>query len=94
MKGLCPIVAAVRDLVPSKLRQKPISVVASEMIVMAHAQEKPEKRKLSVVVPVYNEVATVEDALNKLLAKQVEGLEIEIIIVESNSTDGTREIVL
>jgi SAM-dependent methyltransferase len=94
VKGLSPVVAAVRDLVPSKLRQKPISVVASEMIVMAHAQEKREKRKLSVVVPVFNEVATVEDALNKLLAKQVEGLDIEIIIVESNSADGTHEIVL
>jgi hypothetical protein len=94
VKGLSPIVAAVRDLVPSKLRQKPISVVASEMIVMAHAQEKREKRKLSVVMPVFNEVATVEDALNNLLAKQVEGLDIEIIIVESNSKDGTREIVL
>lgn len=50
--------------------------------------------KLSVVVPVYNERATVQPALDALLAKHVDGVEIEIIIIESNSSDGTREVVL
>jgi glycosyltransferase involved in cell wall biosynthesis len=49
---------------------------------------------LSLVVPVYNEAATVEAALHNILAKRVEGIDIEIVIVESNSTDGTREIVM
>lgn len=49
---------------------------------------------LSVVVPIYNEAATVRAALDAILAKEVSGWRLEIILVESNSTDGTREIVL
>ena len=49
---------------------------------------------LSVVVPIYNEAATVRSALDAILAKEVSGWSLEIILVESNSTDGTRDIVL
>ncbi len=49
---------------------------------------------LSVIVPIYNEAATARPALDAILAKQITGWTIEIIIVESNSTDGTRDIVL
>jgi glycosyltransferase involved in cell wall biosynthesis len=49
---------------------------------------------VSVVVPIYNEIATVERCLAALTAKQVPGWELEIIVVESNSTDGTRDVVL
>lgn len=48
---------------------------------------------LSVIVPVYNEIATVRPALEQLLAKEIPDLAMEIIIVESNSTDGSREVV-
>ena len=48
---------------------------------------------LSVVVPIYNEAATVRTALDAILAKAVPGWRLEIILVESNSTDGTRGIV-
>ena len=49
---------------------------------------------LSVVVPIYNEAATVRTALDAILAKQISGWRLEIILVESNSTDGTRDIVV
>ena len=49
---------------------------------------------VSVVVPVYNEIATVRAALDALLAKRVAGYEFELIIVESNSSDGSRDVVL
>ncbi len=52
---------------------------------------------LSVIVPVFNEVKTVRRALDDLLGAlsgQDSIAEIQIIIVESNSTDGTRELVL
>jgi glycosyltransferase involved in cell wall biosynthesis len=49
---------------------------------------------LSVIVPVFNEHPTVREALDALLAKEIPGFVIEIIIVESNSTDGSRDIVL
>ena len=46
-----------------------------------------------MVVPVYNEIATARIALDALLAKEIPGWELEIIIVESNSTDGSRAVV-
>jgi glycosyltransferase involved in cell wall biosynthesis len=49
--------------------------------------------KLSIIVPVYNEAATAGPALDALLAKEIADVEMEVVIVESNSTDGTREIV-
>jgi glycosyltransferase involved in cell wall biosynthesis len=48
---------------------------------------------LSVIVPVYNEAATARQALQALLAKQIPGVRLEVLIIESNSTDGSREIV-
>ncbi len=50
--------------------------------------------KLSVVVPVYNEAGTVRQVMDALSAKRISGLDMEIIVVESASTDGSREIVL
>lgn len=49
---------------------------------------------VSVIVPVYNEIATLRPALDALLAKTIPGIEFEFIIIESNSTDGSREAVL
>jgi hypothetical protein len=48
---------------------------------------------LSVVMPVYNERATFSEVATRLLAKQLTGYTLQLIIVESNSTDGTREEV-
>lgn len=48
---------------------------------------------LSVIVPIYNEAATAQAALDAIVAKTIPGWRLEIIIVESNSTDGTRDIV-
>jgi glycosyltransferase involved in cell wall biosynthesis len=49
---------------------------------------------LSVIVPIFNDRATVQAALDALLAKEIPGVAIEVVIIESNSTDGSREIVL
>jgi glycosyltransferase involved in cell wall biosynthesis len=51
-------------------------------------------RTLSVIVPVYNEGGTIRQVLDVLLAKEIGGLGIEVLVVESNSTDGTRDSVL
>lgn len=48
---------------------------------------------LSVIVPVYNEIATIQTALDRLIAKEIVDIQIEIIIVESNSSDGSRAVV-
>lgn len=44
--------------------------------------------KISVVIPVYNEVGTIEEIVSRV---QAVPLEKEIIIVDDGSTDGTRE---
>ena len=42
---------------------------------------------------VYNEAETVATAIERVLAVEIEDVEIELVVVESNSTDGTREVV-
>lgn len=48
---------------------------------------------LSVVLPVYNEAATVGTIIRQVLDLELPGIDLELIIVESNSTDGSRAIV-
>lgn len=50
-------------------------------------------KKLSIIFPVFNERATVRQILDQVLAFAMPGVEKEVIIVEGNSTDGTREII-
>ncbi len=52
------------------------------------------RHRLSVVVPVYNERATFSTMMKTLVDKEIEGVDIDIVVVESNSTDGTRDEVL
>ena len=50
--------------------------------------------KFSIVVPIYNEKATAAILLDRVLAAPLpEGLEREVIIVEGNSDDGTKDVV-
>src|SRR5450631_4088621 len=49
---------------------------------------------VSVIVPVFNEGPTVRAALDALVAKRVPGFDLRLIVVESNSTDGSREAVI
>jgi hypothetical protein len=51
-----------------------------------------EREKLSIILPVYNEERYVAQVIETILAKALT-IDRELIIVESNSTDRTREIV-
>ncbi len=48
--------------------------------------------KLTVVIPVYNEKATIEEILRRVQAVDL-GFEKEIIVVDDDSKDGTRDIL-
>jgi hypothetical protein len=51
-------------------------------------------QRLSVVMPVYNERTTFQKTMDRLLDKEIPGVDIDVTVVESNSTDGTRDDVL
>jgi glycosyltransferase involved in cell wall biosynthesis len=49
--------------------------------------------KVSIIVAVYNEAATVATLLDRVWDQVLPGIDKEIIIVESNSNDGSRQLV-
>jgi glycosyltransferase involved in cell wall biosynthesis len=54
----------------------------------------PKIRKLSVIVPVYNERNTVVEVLRRMRAVELpDGIDREIIVVDDGSTDGTRDVL-
>ncbi len=95
----------VDDLVQSGWRQRLLRLVpgflrrsihvrsrSAEIAILAVPRETAEPL-VSVVVPVYNEAATVAPVLDAVLRVEFEGARVEVVVVESNSTDGSREIV-
>jgi hypothetical protein len=63
------------------------------LALVASAEPAPQRQKLSIIMPVFNEAATFADTFERVYANHVRGLDREIIIIESNSTDGSRELV-
>ena len=70
-------------------------VNAGENGLFVRAVKMPKNNTVSFIIPVYNEKSTVLELLNTVYKKDIShlGLNKEIIIIESNSTDGTKEIV-
>jgi glycosyltransferase involved in cell wall biosynthesis len=50
-------------------------------------------QRLSILIPVFNEVKTVEEILRRVHAADACGLEKEIVLVDDASTDGTTDIL-
>ena len=48
-------------------------------------------KKLSIIIPVYNEKDTIQKLLNKIY--KLRNLKKEIIVINDASTDGTKEIL-
>lgn len=81
--GFASIIVPRADHVPS-----------GQVIHMARQEARRDRKVVSVIVPVFNEERTFSAAFLRLLAKEVEDVDLEIVVVESNSTDGTRAEVL
>ncbi|MEK7169070.1 MAG: glycosyltransferase family 2 protein [Patescibacteria group bacterium] len=47
--------------------------------------------KLSIIIPVYNEKATILEVLERVIKEPIPGVEKEIIVVDDGSSDGTIE---
>jgi predicted RNA-binding Zn-ribbon protein involved in translation (DUF1610 family) len=84
---------AAHGLFPRMLRSAKFLLPQGTAVVSAVAGAKRSGNVVSIIVPVFNEQATVGELLDTLLAKQLAGARREVIIVESNSTDGSRAIV-
>jgi 2-polyprenyl-3-methyl-5-hydroxy-6-metoxy-1,4-benzoquinol methylase len=81
-------------LLPAKLKQSHWRIVASGMTALTRKTTAPTRPLLSIIIPAYNESATFAPLVEAVLRKKCLGVDTEIIIVESNSTDGTRELAL
>jgi SAM-dependent methyltransferase len=79
---------------PGFLRHKAFHSLNSRRVVLARAKGVRRGPRLSVIVPAFNEKATLGVLMDRVLAKSIEGVDIEVVLVESNSTDGTREEAL
>jgi glycosyltransferase involved in cell wall biosynthesis len=50
-------------------------------------------RRLSVVIPVYNEEVTIAAVVEKVVGLDLEGLDLEVVISDDGSTDGTASAI-
>jgi hypothetical protein len=87
------ILQGMRRLSPVKLRNMKFRLPFGTTVVTATAGPARPEPVVSIVVPVFNEGATVQKMMDALLAKPLPGMRKEIVVVESNSTDGSRELV-
>jgi ribosomal protein S27E len=87
--GLTSLVRALR------LRDLPLPVRAGNRVAVfgrSTTVAAGQSEKVSIVLPVFNEARYAAQVIDTVLAKVLK-IEKELIIVESNSTDGTRDIV-
>jgi hypothetical protein len=86
-------VESVRRFLPKPLRRREFPLPSGTAVVSAAAAPVRTEFVVSIIVPVFNECATFKEMMDALLSKQLPGMRKEIILVESNSTDGSRDLV-
>ena len=94
---LSGLMRAGAALLPGAVRRKAVRVAGSGVNVVARRSADPppaeRPQRLTVIMPVFNERATFTTVIEQVLAKTIPGVEISVVVVESNSTDGTRDAV-
>jgi glycosyltransferase involved in cell wall biosynthesis len=81
-------------LLPRPLTKLRIPLPTSGIVLTARKGIKRQKPLCSIILPVYDEHQTFSLLMESLLKKRLVGMDKEIIIIESNSSDGSRESVL
>jgi glycosyltransferase involved in cell wall biosynthesis len=79
------------SVAPPFLRHRGFRALTSRSVIFVRRKPTRPIPKLSVIVPAFNERVTLSTIMDQVLAKSIDGMEIEVVLVESNSTDGTRE---
>ena len=49
--------------------------------------------QISIIIPVFNERNSIKTCIDQVYKKKIEGLNLEIIVSDNNSNDGTKEIL-
>jgi 2-polyprenyl-3-methyl-5-hydroxy-6-metoxy-1,4-benzoquinol methylase len=88
------LVKALTHFLPLRIKRNNIKFMTSGINILSQKVELREKPLVSIIVPVYNEVKTFPVLIKSLISKEIQGMDKEIIIIESNSNDGSREEVL
>ena len=88
------IVRTLYKTLPSNFHDLSFRLPSSGIIVTARKAERREIPVLSIVLPVYNESSTFSVLMEQLLDLELTSVQKEVIIVESNSQDNSRELVL
>ncbi len=87
-----PALSTVLNATPLGGVEMPVRAGNRVAVFGRRAGEAAAREKLSIVMPVYNEARYAAEVIDAVLAKPLK-IDRELIIVESNSTDGTRAIV-
>ncbi len=88
------LIRAAYGTLPSTFHNVFLRLPSSGIVVMARKGERNVPPMLSIILPVYNEGATFAVLMDQLLALKLANIQKEIIIIESNSKDNSRELVL
>lgn len=76
-----------------KVVKKTSAVTKKKAVKKTSATEKKNNKKLSIIIPVYNEKDLVIPVLEKVRQLKIDNVDIEMIVIDDYSTDGTREIL-
>lgn len=87
------VLNGLHRIFPKRFRTSEFPLPAGTSVTLAKTASAKTTTVVSIVVPVFNESGTFKELFEALLAKQLPDIKKEIIVVESNSTDGSRELV-
>jgi SAM-dependent methyltransferase len=91
---LTDFITLLYRFVPASLHDLKLKLKSSRIVVLARKSIVRDRPLCSIVVPAFNEEKTFPVLMESVLAHQVPGMDTEVIVVESNSGDATRECAM